>query len=51
MLKDRLIGTARIMELVENDSRTIDADLKSSDDGKTGTLTVLIQSYDDPVYL
>uniref|UniRef100_A0A915AZC1 Calpain catalytic domain-containing protein n=2 Tax=Parascaris univalens TaxID=6257 RepID=A0A915AZC1_PARUN len=50
-LKDRLLGRAHVRELVDNDSRQVDLELHAADGKKTSTLTVIFQSYDDPVYL
>lgn len=51
IIKDRLLGRSVVNELVDNDSRTVDLDIPGPDGKKFATISVVFQSYDDPVYL
>ncbi|VDN42617.1 unnamed protein product [Gongylonema pulchrum] len=49
-IKDRSIGAVRIMERVDNDTRSLRRDI-IAEGRKVGTLDMTVQSYDDPLYL
>ncbi|CAG9532196.1 unnamed protein product [Cercopithifilaria johnstoni] len=46
----RTLGVARIMENVDNDTRSLEYDIVD-ENHPVATLSVIIQSYDDPMYL
>ena len=51
MIRDKLVGGADIEESVDNDVRTINANLTDGDGSCTGSVQLFFQSYDDPMYL
>lgn len=51
MIRDKFVGEAQIDETVDNVVRTIDASLLDSDGTCTGSVKLVFQSYDDPLYL
>ena len=50
-IRDRLVGRARVNENVENDTRTLELELTDGDGKAAGTVNLVFQSYDDPLYL
>lgn len=49
-IRDRTLGVVHIVEHVDNNTRTLEYDIVA-EDHPIGTLSVTIQSYDDPLYL
>lgn len=49
-IKDRTLGAVHIVEVVDNDTRSLHHDI-IAEGSKIGTLDVTLQAYDDPVYL
>lgn len=49
-IQDRTLGTLHIQEVVDNDTRSFDRDIVAVNK-VIGTLSMSIQSYDDPMYL
>ncbi|KAM3729199.1 Calpain-5 [Dirofilaria immitis] len=50
IMRDRTLGAVNIVENVSNDTRSLECDI-IAEDHSIGTLSIIIQSYDDPVYL
>lgn len=49
--KDRLIGKAHFVEVVDNETRSLEYDLLDAENKKAGTVSIILQSYDDILYL
>lgn len=49
-IHDRILGIAHIVGNVDNDTRSLECDIVA-ENHPIATLSVIIQSYDDPMYL
>ncbi|VDO51484.1 unnamed protein product [Onchocerca flexuosa] len=49
-MRDRTLGAVHIVENIDNDTQSLEYDIVA-DNEPVGTLSITLQSYDDPMYL